>query len=388
MRTAERHIFGGHEIICEGCYHRIYSWNSCGDTNCPQCQNIKKQLWIDKMVHHLLPIPHFHIIFTIPQELRDWFYYNQRVFYNLLFRVSWQTISKIAKDKGGDTAMTGMVCTLHTWGSNLSYHPHVHCIVPAGYFAGGTWYRNSKNQSRFYCPSKELRSTYKELFLKYLIEAVEYGEEKRDEINWKGEGIESNEDLFSQLQKDVVKAIRKEWTVRIENPVLGVEQIIEYLARYVKRVAITNSRIEELSEKGVKINYKKYAQQEKGKAAPEGILEFEGAKFIQRFAQHIPPSGFHKVRYYGCYSFSSKKLKGQIYKSIKNHRAPAYQKPSSRSILKKLLGVDPEVCQECGVVGMHVTKLLSSQKSQGYHLTRAYKIKSIRAGPKEESLKF
>lgn len=147
-RTVLEHIancrtpfLGGHQITCTDCGHTVYSWNSCGDSNCPQCQNIKKQLWIDKMTHHLLPLKHFHIIFTIPQELRDWFFYNQRHCYNLLFRVAYQTIQKIAGagQRGllAQTSLpvqTAMVATLHTWGSNLSYHPHVHCIVPAGSF--------------------------------------------------------------------------------------------------------------------------------------------------------------------------------------------------------------------------------------------------------------
>jgi len=225
------------------------------------------------------------------------------------------------------------------------------------------------------------------LFLESFVEQIEYAEENGHEINWKGEAIERDEELFGQLKKDLVSASRKKWTVRIENPVLGVEQIIEYLARYVKRVALTNSRIKEVNEKEVKLSYKKYAEQKKGQPAPEGTVKFEGAKFIQRFAQHIPPSGFHKVRYYGCYAYGKKDLKAQIYRSIKGQPQGVYQKPSTQTLLKRLLGSDPEVCKECGAIGMHVTKLLAHQISHAYHLTRNYKIQPIRAGPKKASQK-
>jgi len=331
------------------------------------------------MVHHLLPVQHFHIIFTIPQELRDWFYYNQRSCYNLLFRVTWETISSVASIAG--EGVTGMVSTLHTWGSNLSYHPHVHCIVPSGYFEKGIW---RKKTSNFYCPSKELRERYKELFLKRFVELVESGGEGKDTFTWQSINVEEEESLFGKLQKDVKDASRKKWTVRIEKPVLGVAQIIEYLARYVKRVAITNARIESISASHVAINYKQYHLQKKGEAAPKGTIEFEGAKFIQRFAQHIPPRGFHKVRYYGCYAYSSKKLKAKIYTSLTQQSPSPYKAPSTKSLLKKLLGHDPEVCSNCGSIGRLVTKLLTSENRSGYHLTRSYKsykMNQARAGP-------
>ena len=126
---------GGHKISCSSCGHEVYSWNSCGDSHCPQCQNIKKELWIDKMAKHLLPIKHFHIIFTLPHELNDFIFYNQKAAYSLLFQASWAAIREIV----GEENRTGMVATLHTWGSNLSFHPHLHCIIPSGSFDGQKW---------------------------------------------------------------------------------------------------------------------------------------------------------------------------------------------------------------------------------------------------------
>ena len=344
------------------------------------------------MVHHLLPVKHFHIIFTIPQELRDWFFYNQRLCYNLLFRVAYQTIQSMAGE-----GLTGMVATLHTWGSNLSFHPHVHCIVPSGSFQkdiNGEAWKYSKGQSklleplepleplgsgRFFCDAKVLRERYKTLFIQHFIDLVE-----GNDIYWKAEIIEQDEDLFSKLREDLRRASRKKWTVRIENPVLGTDQIIEYLARYVRRVAITNSRIEAVTETEVTINYKQYHLQKKGKPAPTDTINFDGATFIQRFAQHIPPSGFHKVRYYGCYNFSKKTLKAKIYTQITKAKVKPYQIPSTKKLIARLIGHDPDVCNNCGSRNTLVTKPLVEQVSQGYHLTRNYNITQIRAGPKSE----
>lgn len=334
------------------------------------------------MVYHLLPIKHFHIIFTIPKELRDWFYYNQKSCYGLLFRVAWQTVQSLA----GEGA-TGMVATLHTWGSNLSYHPHIHCIVPSGSFTNNRWvYSRGKSTTNFYCDAKELRQRYKDLFIQHFLKLVEYAEQTTP-FTWKGTSVEKEEVLFRKLQRDIKQAVRKEWTVRIENPVLGVEQIVEYLARYVRRVALTNSRILDISATKVTLSYKQYHLQKKGNPAPIGEVHFEGAAFIDRYAQHIPPIGFHKVRYYGCYAYGQKKLRSRIYTSISQQPQSTYQLPSTQQLLIKLLGQDPAVCTGCGSIGTIVTSPLVRDSSKGYYLTRSYRMEPIRAGPTKKCSK-
>jgi len=331
------------------------------------------------MAHHLLPIKHFHIIFTIPQELRDWFFYNQKNCYSLLFQTAWQTIQQIA-----GSGKTGMVATLHTWGSNLSFHPHVHCIVPAGAFFEDTWqYRNGNSNPRCFCDATQLRNIYKQIFLKNFLLLVE-----QEDFFFKSESIHSNSSLFEQLQKDLKQACRKEWTVRIENPVLGVEQLIAYLARYVRRVAITNSRIVSVNETNVVLNYKQYHLQKKGKPPPIGTIGFDGPNFIDRFAQHIPPAGFHKVRYYGCYAYSAKAVKAKCYTAITNQPPPVYKQPSTNQLVEALIGYDPDVCNHCGQIGNFVTIPLQKQSHLGFHLTKPYFIRSVRAGPEPVSSKY
>jgi len=282
-----------------------------------------------------------------------------------------------------------MVATLHTWGSNLSYHPHVHCIVPAGAFENGVWEnKQGNNTPNFFCNATQLRQLYKRLFIQHFLELIEYAQEPKPAFTWAGEKIEEKEELFAKLQSDFKKACSKKWTVRIENPVLGTEQIIAYLARYVRRVAITNSRIVAVTDSQVSINYKQYHLQKKGKPAPIGVMDFDGVKFIQRFAQHIPPSGFHKVRYYGCYAFGKKALRNSIYTSLTQQPAPIYQKPSTQQLVITLLGHDPDVCTNCGSVGCFVTSPIAKDATKGYHLTRSYTVPPSRAGPSTTAAKI
>jgi Putative transposase len=322
------------------------------------------------MSHHLLPVKHFHIIFTLPHSLNDLIFYNKKLMYGLLFRVAWQTIQKVI---GG--GKTGMVTTLHSWGSNLSFHPHLHCIVPAGSFKAGKWEGSNPNNPRFFCDAKLLRETFKELFLKELLQVIEF-----EDLRWGKYSIEEKE-IFPKIQAIIKKIKRKKWTVRIENPVLGVKQIIEYLARYVRRVAITNSRIEKVTQEKVIINYKQYALQKPGKPPPVGTLVMDGETFLQRFTQHFMPAGFHKVRYYGCYSFAAKKLKAAFHTQITGLSPASYQPPTKKVIIEKMLGHDPDMCTNCGAFNTFVTEKLLNDPTKLFILTRPLSIHPIRAGP-------
>ena len=164
-RTA---ALGGHKTTCTACDYTTYNYNSCGDRNCPQCQTIKKQIWVEKMNHHLLPIKHFHVIFTLPHELNDLIFYNQKQMYNLFFQVVWKTIQTVTKNN-----TTGAVAVLHTWGSNMSYHPHIHCIIPAGSWDKKHWINHTGQGSRFYCKIERLTKIYRDLFIKMTTQFIE-----------------------------------------------------------------------------------------------------------------------------------------------------------------------------------------------------------------------
>ena len=167
-----------------------------------------------------------------------------------------------------------------------------------------------------------------------------------------------------------------------------IEQIIEYLGRYVRRVAITNSRIEAVDQSGVTINYKKYAQQKKGKPAPIGTKVMKGEAFLQQFCQHILPFRFHRVRYYGIYGFAAKKIKTEIYTQLTNQPIEVYQPPSSKQIIEKMLGHHPNICSTCGVVNQMVSIPLLVDSSKLFVLTRKYATPQIRAGPVAKRLQI
>ena len=383
MRTVLEHIgnckteaLGGHKITCEACQTEIYSWNSCGDSHCPQCQNIKKELWVDKMAGHLLPIKHFHVIFTLPHELNDLIFYNQRAFYDLLFQASWEAICEIV----GLENSTGMVATLHTWGSNLSFHPHLHCIIPSGSHNGQNWQLSQINNGKFYCNASDLRETFKRVFSRKLRELIE-----TEDLFMDGQPMSADAESWVKINQIIQKIGKKKWSVRIENPVLGTEQIIEYLGRYVRRVAITNSRIEAVDHAEVTINYKKYAEQKKGKPAPIGTKTMPGEAFLQQFCQHVLPFRFHRVRYFGIYGFAAKKKKEAIYIQLTNQPAPVYQAPTSKQIIEKMLGHHPDICSNCGVMNQMVSVPLLVDNSKLFKLTRRRNSPQIRAGPQRQS---
>ena len=276
-----------------------------------------------------------------------------------------------------------MVATLHTWGSNLSFHPHLHCIIPSGAYNGQKWNLSQYNNGRFYCNASDLRETFKRIFSAKLKELIE-----TEDLFWEGQRLSENPEALSEISKILQKINKKKWSVRIENPVLGTQKIIEYLGRYVRRVAITNSRIEAVDHTEVTINYKKYAQQKKGKPAPIGTKAMKGAAFLQQFCQHILPYRYHRIRYNGIYGFAAKKIKGKIYSQITNQSISPYQAPSSKKIIEKMLGHHPDICSNCGLVNQMVSSPLAVDDSKLFVLTRKHSRTQIRAGPTKQSIQI
>ena len=349
-RTA---ALGGHYVECTQCDYKKVVYNSCGNSHCPQCQSLKRALWVDKTRHRQLPVRHYHVIFTLPHELNDLIYYNQKKFYNLLFQVSSETIRYFA-----GPGQCGMIATLHTWGSNLSYHPHIHCIVADGYFDGEKWQRGKRHNGCFFVKYSELRKKYQELFIKRSITLIEESED----LYYEGRPIESED--YEKISKIYTKAsLKSSWSVRVETPIYGEQKLVEYLGRYVSRVAITNNRIISITEEEVTYSYKVYSKQEKGKAAPMTSKVMSGAKFLQRFVQHIPPYGFHRIRYYGVYNYSQKRRLESARSSINGEVAEAYTAPIASSMIKQLIGIHPDQCPSCKQYMTFVTKPIAEEPS-------------------------
>jgi len=266
-RTAE---LGGHVYACEECEETIYHYHSCRNRHCPKCQNGKAQQWLEKQQDMLPAAPYFMLTFTLPSELRRVARSHQKLFYDLLFRTSADAVQKLAQDPRFVGGQMGMVGVLHTWGRNLSYHPHVHYVAPGGGIAAdGTWRPSRKN---FLLPATALSKIFRAKF--------------RDAL------CQRDPDIFAEIPAQVWK---KEWVAH-SKAVGNGSSALKYLAPYIFRVAISNKRIERLANGKVTFRYR---------TSDTGKLEtciLPAKEFIRRFLQHVLPKGFVKVRYYGFFS--------------------------------------------------------------------------------------
>jgi len=274
-------IIGGKVYFCPDCNKFEYSYHSCGNRNCPKCQNDKANLWLEKNSRFLLPVNHFMVTFTIPKELRKLARSNQKLFYSILFKTSSKTMEKLSLDKKYVGGKLGMIGILHTWSKTLVYHPHVHYIVTGG---GYSKENNKWNRSRgnFLFSVKVLSKIFKAKF--------------RDEL------CKTNPTIFNSISADVWY---KAWVVN-SIPVGKGEKALKYLAQYVFRIAISNNRIISLKNGVVAFKYK----DSKTNPSTDGwkIMNLEADEFIRRFLQHVLPSGFVKVRYYGLFASANRDL--------------------------------------------------------------------------------
>ncbi len=271
-RTA---YMGGHVDQCNSCNHVRISYNSCRNRHCPKCQTTNRERWINARQQDLLPTTYFHVVFTIPSELNRYCLHYPKALYNILFKASKETIMTLGNDPKHLGAQTGMVSVLHTWGQNLSLHPHVHMIVPgAGLTPAGYW-KLAKNNGSYLFPMKVMQAVFKGKFMEKLKLFLD------------------SENIFLEpsLKK---KLYGVNWVVYAKQPFMGPAQVIEYLGRYSHKIAISNHRIKKVSDGKVSFSYKDYADGSKQK-----VLTLDAQEFLRRFCLHILPPGFMKIRHYG-----------------------------------------------------------------------------------------
>jgi Putative transposase/Transposase zinc-binding domain len=285
LRTCRTSSLGYHVYRCsdEDCGHLRYQYHSCRDRHCPNCGAIKKQEWIEARMQELLPVKYYHVVFTLPHELNSLIMGHRELLYKLLFDASSQTLLAFARDPAYLGALPGIVSVLHTWGQCLSFHPHIHCIVSGGGISGeGEWKNAKKNMYRFLFPVKAMGIVYRAKFLQPLQQMIEQGEVK------------------PRADTDVKKLLKvlyqKDWIIYAKSSFAGPHAVIEYLGRYTHKVAISNHRIVDVNkqEETVSFAYKDYADSNKQKQ-----MTLDAKEFIRRFAQHILPKGFTKIRTYG-----------------------------------------------------------------------------------------
>ena len=327
---------GGHEYACDNCGTIHIGYNSCRNRHCPKCQGSKQALWVDDLVRSTLPVKHFHIVFTLPHLLNDICLLDSAAFYNRLFACAWDTIRTSGYTHFG--AETGAVGVLHTWGQNLSLHPHLHCIVPAaGLSLSGHW-KHIGNNGKFLFPVIKLSTDFRSHFMKNLKKWL----------------IERN--LLEKYRSVIDKAWGIPWNVHAEPALASPEHVIRYLGNYTLRVAITNSRILDISDKQVTFLHKDYAQN--AKVLPVAL---DGVEFLRRFCLHILPKKFVKIRRFGVYSSRYKavtqKLKPKTIDTLLN------KKESHAERLIRVTGFDFNLCPACKSGKLHIIAELPKIRS-------------------------
>jgi len=274
-RTAS---LGGHEAVCDNCGTVYYSYNSCGDRHCPKCQANKQIKWVERLEKEVLPVNDYHIIFTVPHILNDICLWNDKMYYAILFKSVWETLRSFGYTHYG--VESGAIAVLHTWGQNLSLHPHIHCIVPAaGYSIQGRWKNIGNKEDTFLYPVQQLSAAFKGKFLDSL----------KRKLNKKNN--------LSGFYAHIEHAYAAKWVVHSEAPLTGVNQIIRYLGQYTHRIAISNDRILKVTDSEVFFQAKDYRDNGTVKNT-----HLPGKEFLRRFVQHILPKGFVRIRRYGIYN--------------------------------------------------------------------------------------
>ena len=290
IRDCRTAALGGHvERVeqCDTCGHLAISYNSCRNRHCPKCQAASRAKWLAERQAELLPVPYFHVVFTLPQKIGMLALQNAREIYRILFRAASETLLTIAADPRRLGAAIGFLAVLHTWGQNLHLHPHLHCVVPGGGISddGTRWVACRK--SSFFLPVQVLSCRFRNVFLTYLREAFRKGK-----LQFHGEiACLARPGAFEALCR---QAGRIKWVVFAKPPFGGPEQVLKYLARYTHRVAISNRRLLSMENGRVTFEWKDYAGGNKTRT-----MTLDAVEFIRRFLLHILPGGFVRIRQFG-----------------------------------------------------------------------------------------
>ncbi len=293
-RTA---ALGGHVERCQDCDHSRIAYNSCRNRHCPKCQGAAAKDWLAARQADLLPVGYFHLVFTLPAEIADIAYHNKTVIYDLLFRASSEALLTIAADPKHLGARIGITAVLHSWGAAMTHHPHVHMIVPGGGISldGARWVHC---RAGFLLPVRVLSKLFRRLMLSRVADAHRTGK-----LAFFGELAHLGDpQAFAAFLAPLKK---KNWFVYAKPPFAGPEAMLAYLSRYTHRVAIANSRLISLDEKGVSFRYKDYRRSQPER---QRTMTLKPGEFIRRFLLHVLPKGFHRIRHYGLLASATRKV--------------------------------------------------------------------------------
>ena len=326
-RTA---ALGAHIDVCDECGFEHISYNSCRNRHCPKCQALAKEEWIDRQKQNLVNCKYFHVVFTVPADLRPLFFQHQRLMYALLFKAASETLLELCADKKYLGAKPGISAILHSWGQNLSYHPHLHCLVTGGGLTDqGAWAGGRKD---FLIPIKVISRKFRGKLLYFL---------RRQELRFYG-GLEYLNETsgYGTLLKNLY---RTEWVVYCKPPFSDVQMVIDYLGRYTHRVAISNNRLISMDGGSVSFRWRDYSDGNKQK-----VMTLLADEFIRRFLAHVLPLGFRKIRHFGLFASRDKGIRLTICKWLTGTPVSIVRE-SVLGRLARILGSDFNLCPRCHI---------------------------------------
>ena len=354
-RTA---ALGGHVERCEDCAHTRVAYNSCRNRHCPKCQWPAAQAWLAAREAELLPVPYFHVVFTLPRAISAIAYQNKDKVYGLLFTAAAEALTTIAADPKHLGAHIGITAVLHTWGQNLQHHPHVHCIVPGGGLSpdGTRWVACKIG---FFLPVRVLSRLFRRLFLQGL-----------EAMHGSGE-LQFLTDLATLKDADTFRAylapLRKtDWVVYAKKPFAGPNQVLAYLARYTHRVAIANSRLLNLDETHVSFRWKDYRESGHLKSK---VMCLDVGEFMRRFLLHVLPAGFHRIRHYGLFANGHRTDKLKLCRNVLNVSSLPTGHAGSADNASTASNHEPPPCPCCGG-RMIIIERFDGPLSRPYHVRR------------------
>ena len=334
IEACRTEVLGGHVAACTKCDHHHIAYNSCKNRHCPKCQGPAARDWMAARAEDLLPIEYFHVVFTLPAEIARIAYWNKKAVYGLLFRASAQTVTTIAADPKRLGARVGMTSVLHTWGSALTHHPHIHMIVPGGGLSpnGTRWIACKLG---FFLHVRVLSRLFRRLFIEGLMAL-----HRKGELSFYSDlaGL-SDVDSFAKYLTPLRKT---EWVVYAKPPFGGPEAVLAYLSRYTHRVAISNSRLISADAKTVTFRWKDYRIKSGDRRS---AMRLATDDFIRRFLSHVLPDGFHRIRHYGLLASSTRKSNIAKVRSLPGAETAKPDDPPTAEAIPLTLR---EPCPDCG----------------------------------------
>ena len=332
LKNCRTHAGGYRKLQCDNqeCNENHFLYNSCGNRHCPQCGAARTLDWIQQRSMEVLPCNYYHVVFTLPHELNSLVMGNRTVLLDLLMQSSKYALMKLSSDEQWLGGSPAIISVLHTWGQTLSFHPHVHCIVSdGGVDKSGQWKNSKRTSGKFLFPIRMLQQIYRGYFLQQLYDLIKLKKIKTEGINIK--------ELFGNLKS-------KSWVIDVRPTMKDPAQVLEYLGRYTRKVAISNHRIKRLEEDGtIHFQFKDYSDKGRKK-----MIRLSGEEFLRRFEQHILPKGFVKVRFSGCWCNRNKSERpSAIRKQLKLSPLRPSVKHTAQVLLSEHYGNDITLCKKC-----------------------------------------